>query len=77
MYWNMYLIPFARSVNFNVFLSQVVGRRSQSLCPSNLRPGTRPITDPIVRARLFGQHDHFWRFGPDFVDLLEEAGLRR
>lgn len=33
------------------------------------------ITDPHERERLFGQHDHVRRYGPDFVERLEEAGL--
>ncbi len=33
------------------------------------------ITDPRERERLFGQHDHVRRYGPDVVDRLEQAGL--
>lgn len=33
------------------------------------------VTDPAERARLFGQHDHFRRYGIDFVDRLREAGF--
>ena len=33
------------------------------------------ITDPKERERLFGQHDHVRRYGPDFADRLEEAGF--
>jgi len=34
------------------------------------------VTDPKERERLFGQHDHVRRYGPDFRDRLEEAGFR-
>ena len=33
------------------------------------------ITDPKERERLFGQHDHVRRYGPDYKDRLEEAGF--
>jgi len=33
------------------------------------------ITDPADRERLFGQHDHVRRYGPDFSDRLAEAGF--
>lgn len=33
------------------------------------------ITDPLERDRLFGQRDHVRRYGPDFVERLEEAGF--
>jgi SAM-dependent methyltransferase len=33
------------------------------------------ITDPAERERLFGQHDHVRRYGPDYVHRLEEAGF--
>lgn len=33
------------------------------------------ITDPRERERVFGQHDHVRRYGPDFVDRLEQSGL--
>jgi SAM-dependent methyltransferase len=33
------------------------------------------ITDPADRERLFGQHDHLRRYGPDFVGRLVEAGF--
>jgi SAM-dependent methyltransferase len=33
------------------------------------------ITDPMERERVFGQHDHVRRYGRDFVQRLEEAGL--
>ena len=33
------------------------------------------ITDPAERLRLFGQDDHVRRYGPDFVDRLQEAGF--
>lgn len=32
------------------------------------------ITDPKERERLYGQHDHVRRYGPDFADRLKEAG---
>jgi SAM-dependent methyltransferase len=34
------------------------------------------ITDPAERERLFGQHDHVRRYGPDYLDRLREAGFR-
>jgi len=34
------------------------------------------ITDPKERERVFGQHDHVRRYGPDYVDRLEEAGFK-
>jgi SAM-dependent methyltransferase len=34
------------------------------------------ITDPAERERLFGQHDHVRRYGPDFADRLREEGFR-
>jgi len=37
--------------------------------------GDSSITDPEERVRLFGQHDHVRRYGPDFKDRLEEAGF--
>ena len=33
------------------------------------------ITDPAERLRLFGQEDHVRRYGPDYVDRLEESGF--
>ncbi|MEM9186436.1 MAG: methyltransferase domain-containing protein [Planctomycetota bacterium] len=33
------------------------------------------IEDPKERERLFGQHDHVRRYGPDYVDRLTEAGF--
>jgi SAM-dependent methyltransferase len=33
------------------------------------------VTDPAERERLFGQHDHVRRYGPDYVDRLREAGF--
>ena len=33
------------------------------------------VTDPAERERLFGQHDHVRRYGPDYVDRLHEAGF--
>ena len=33
------------------------------------------ITDPAERERLFGQADHFRRYGPDFADRLKECGF--
>lgn len=33
------------------------------------------ITDPRERERVFGQHDHVRRYGPDFVERLEQSGL--
>jgi SAM-dependent methyltransferase len=31
-------------------------------------------SDPTERERLFGQHDHLRKYGPDFEDRLREAG---
>src|SRR6185503_7695510 len=33
------------------------------------------VTDPAERERLFGQHDHVRRYGPDYVDRLRDAGF--
>jgi hypothetical protein len=33
------------------------------------------VTDPKERERLFGQHDHLRRYGPDFADRLNDAGF--
>ena len=33
------------------------------------------ITDPRERERLFGQHDHVRRYGPDFLGRLESGGF--
>jgi hypothetical protein len=33
------------------------------------------ITDPRKREKLFGQHDHVRRYGPDYVDRLINAGF--
>jgi SAM-dependent methyltransferase len=33
------------------------------------------ITNPRERERLFGQHDHVRRYGPDYKDRLTEAGF--
>ena len=33
------------------------------------------VTDPSERERLFGQHDHVRRYGPDYRDRLIEAGF--
>ena len=33
------------------------------------------ITDPEERLRLYGQHNHVRRYGPDYKDRLEEAGF--
>jgi SAM-dependent methyltransferase len=33
------------------------------------------VTDPAERERLFGQHDHVRRCGPDYIDRLREAGF--
>jgi SAM-dependent methyltransferase len=33
------------------------------------------ITDPRERERLFGQHDHVRRYGPDFLDRLKSGGF--
>jgi len=34
------------------------------------------ITDPQERLRLFGQVDHVRRYGPDYLDRVEEAGFK-
>lgn len=34
------------------------------------------ITDPRDRLLAFGQNDHVRRYGPDFVERLEQAGFR-
>lgn len=33
------------------------------------------VVAPRERVRLFGQHDHVRRYGPDYVDRLREAGF--
>ncbi len=33
------------------------------------------VQDPDERRRLFGQEDHVRRYGPDFVERLQEAGF--
>lgn len=33
------------------------------------------ITDPKERVRVFGQHDHVRRYGPDYVNRLRGAGF--
>ena len=33
------------------------------------------ITDPREREKVFGQHDHVRRYGPDFVDRLQSGGF--
>lgn len=33
------------------------------------------ITDPSERRKIFGQEDHVRRYGPDYVDRLQEAGF--
>jgi SAM-dependent methyltransferase len=33
------------------------------------------VVDPQERLRLFGQHDHVRRYGPDYVDRLRDAGF--
>ena len=33
------------------------------------------VTDPSERLRLFGQDDHVRRYGPDFVNRLQDAGF--
>ena len=33
------------------------------------------LTDPAERERLFGQHDHVRRYGPDFADRLRASGF--
>jgi len=37
--------------------------------------GDPSITDPEERERLFGQHNHVRRYGPDYSERLEEAGF--
>ena len=34
------------------------------------------VTDPAERLRLFGQEDHVRRYGPDYMDRLQEAGFK-
>ena len=34
------------------------------------------VTDPSKRKKLFGQHDHIRRYGPDFKNRLEEGGFK-
>ncbi|MCF8105884.1 MAG: methyltransferase domain-containing protein [Desulfohalobiaceae bacterium] len=34
------------------------------------------MSDPLLRAKIFGQHDHLRRYGYDFKDRLEAAGFR-
>lgn len=33
------------------------------------------VVDPAERLRLFGQEDHVRRYGPDYVNRLQEAGF--
>jgi len=33
------------------------------------------VTDQAERLKLFGQEDHVRRYGPDYVERLEEAGF--
>jgi SAM-dependent methyltransferase len=33
------------------------------------------VTSPEERLRLFGQHDHLRRYGPDYAERLEQAGF--
>lgn len=33
------------------------------------------VTDPAERLRLFGQSDHVRRYGPDYLNRLEDAGF--
>lgn len=33
------------------------------------------VTDPQERKKLFGQHDHVRRYGPDYKDRLKKAGF--
>ena len=33
------------------------------------------ITDPVDRERLFGQHDHVRRYGPDIYRRLKACGF--
>jgi len=34
------------------------------------------ITDPKERERVFGQHDHVRRYGPEYIDRLKQAGFK-
>jgi predicted SAM-dependent methyltransferase len=34
------------------------------------------IIAPVDRLRVFGQEDHVRRYGPDYVDRLQEAGFK-
>ena len=34
-----------------------------------------PVTSPQERLRVFGQHDHVRRYGPDYTDRLTAAGF--
>ncbi len=34
------------------------------------------VSDPAERERLFGQHDHVRRYGPDVVERLQDAGFQ-
>ncbi len=34
------------------------------------------IVDPKERLRAFGQEDHVRRYGPDYVERLQQAGFR-
>jgi ubiquinone/menaquinone biosynthesis C-methylase UbiE len=34
------------------------------------------ITEPTDRLRLFGNKDHVRKYGPDFVEMLKEAGFK-
>lgn len=34
------------------------------------------ITDPKERLKVFGQEDHVRRYGPDYLDRLNEAGFK-
>lgn len=34
------------------------------------------ITTPEARAQAFGQRDHVRRYGPDFVDRLQESAFQ-
>jgi len=34
------------------------------------------VTSPEERLRLYGQHDHVRRYGPDYEDRLREAGFK-
>jgi len=33
------------------------------------------IVDPVERLKIFGQEDHVRRYGPDYIDRLQEAGF--